>query len=240
MTTPVQTEDCHLKTDNSKRLYLFDIDGTLLNSGGAGSAAMRLAFHRVFGVEDGFATVDFAGRSDLAIITDALDAIGVRGGELVEAVRRFKRHYYGCLPAMMAERKGSLLPGVKQLLENLSEYPNATLMLGTGNFRRSAGIKLRHFGIDTYFRGGGFGDRTGHRPTLVAQGIRAADRIAGRHGTVFVIGDTVHDVTAAKANSAIAVAVATGIAPRAALEAAGADVVLNTLEEAMALIGPRG
>jgi phosphoglycolate phosphatase len=225
-------------TDNSKRLYLFDIDGTLLNSGGAGSASMRLAFHRVFGIEDGFAAVEFAGRSDLAIITDALNAIGVRGGDLAEAVRRFKRHYYRALPAMMVERKGRLLPGVKHLLEGLSDHAGNTLMLGTGNFRRSAGIKLRHFGIDTYFRGGGFGDRTGLRPELVAQGIRAANRLAGKHGTIFVIGDTAYDVMAAKANNAIAVAVATGVVPRADLEAAGADIVLDTLEDALAVLTP--
>jgi phosphoglycolate phosphatase len=222
---------------NSRRLYLFDIDGTLLNSGGAGSAAMRAAFHRVYGIEDGFASVEFSGRSDLAIITDALDAIGVRGEALRDAVRRFKRVYYRCLPEMLVERKGRLLPGVDRLLDDLSCDGDCTLMLGTGNFRTSAGIKLRHFGIDRYFRGGGFGDRTGHRPTLVGQGIRAANRMAGKHGTVFVIGDTVHDVTAAKANDAVAVAVATGVASRAELEAAGADIVLDTLEEAMAHIG---
>jgi phosphoglycolate phosphatase-like HAD superfamily hydrolase len=221
-----------------RRLYLFDIDGTLLNSGGAGSASMAIAFEKVFGVPDGFATVDFAGRSDLAIITDALEAIGVRGDAALEAVRRFKRAYYRALPAMMVERKGRVLPGVPQLLDALSCEDGCTLMLGTGNFRTSAGIKLRHFGIHTYFRGGGFGDRTGHRPSLVAQGIRAANRLAGKHATVFVIGDTVHDVTAAKANNAIAVAVATGVVPRAALEAAGADFVFDTLEEALPHIGP--
>ena len=73
-------EDRQLKTQNSRRLYLFDIDGTLLNSGGAGSAAMRAAFERVYGIEDGFASVEFSGRSDLAIIMDALAAIGVSGG----------------------------------------------------------------------------------------------------------------------------------------------------------------
>src|SRR5690606_11840607 len=130
-----------------------------------------------------------------------------------------------------------VLPGVPELLEGLSCEDGCTLMLGTGNFRHSASIKLRYFGIDRYFRGGGFGDRTGHRPTLVANGIKAANRLAGKHGTVFVIGDTVHDVTAAKANDAIAVAVATGQATRAELEAAGADLVLDTLEQAMEHIG---
>jgi phosphoglycolate phosphatase-like HAD superfamily hydrolase len=211
----------------------------LLNSGGAGSAAMGVAFERVFGVKDGFAAVDFAGRSDLAIISDALAAIGVGAEALPDAVSRFKRAYYRRLPAMLLERKGRVLPGVNQLLDALSCEETCTLMLGTGNFRTSAGIKLRHFGIDRYFRGGGFGDRTGHRPTLIEQGIRAANRLAGKHGAVFVIGDTVHDVAAAKANNAVAVAVATGVVPRADLEAAGPDFVLDTLEEALALIGPR-
>ena len=221
----------------SRRLYLFDIDGTLLNSGGAGSAAMRVAFERLYGVEDGFASVEFSGRSDLAIITDALVGIGVQEDELPEALRRFKRAYYRALPPMMIEREGRVLPGVNRLLEALSCDDSSTLMLGTGNFRHSAGIKLRHFGIDKYFRGGGFGDRTGHRPTLVKNGIQAANRVAGKHATVFVIGDTVHDVTAARANNAVAVAVATGQASRADLEGAGADIVLDTLEDAMEHIG---
>jgi phosphoglycolate phosphatase len=217
---------------NSRRLYLFDIDGTLLTSGGAGSAAMRQAFQRVFGLDDAFAQVEFSGRSDLAIITDALTAYGLSGEAIAPAIRRFKRTYYACLPDMLLQRKGRLLPGVQPLLEELATDQDATLMLGTGNFRVSAGIKLRHFGIEHYFRGGGFGDRSGHRPTLIGQGIRSANRVAGKHGTVFVIGDTQHDVTAAKANNAVAIAVATGVASRAELEAAGADVVLDTLEEA--------
>lgn len=220
----------------SRRLYLFDIDGTLLNSGGAGSAAMRAAFKRIYGVEDGFVGVEFSGRSDLAIISDALAAHGIQPKDLAESLRRFKRVYYQCLPALLLERNGRVLPGVPQLLEDLSCEDGCTLMLGTGNFRHSANIKLRHFGIEKYFRGGGFGDRTGHRPTLVEHGIRAANRI-GKHATVFVIGDTVHDVAAAKANNAIAVAVTTGGATREDLEAAGADLVLDSLEEAMEHIG---
>ena len=81
--------------------------------------------------------------------------------------------------------------------------------------------------------GGGFGDRTGHRPTLIAKGIASTNRAYGKHQTVFVIGDTVHDVAAAKANNAVAVAVATGTASQDELIAAGADIVLPTMETAM-------
>jgi hypothetical protein len=101
---------------------------------------MRAAFERVYGVEDGFASVEFSGRSDLAIITDALAGIGICGDKVREAVRRFKRAYYQELPRLMIDRNGRVLPGVPSLLEELSQDGDATLMLGPGNFRTSAGI----------------------------------------------------------------------------------------------------
>jgi phosphoglycolate phosphatase len=218
-----------------RRLFLFDIDGTLINTGGAGSAAMRAAFATLFGVEDGFRGIEFTGRSDLAIIQDALVAAKVAAdGSLAAALRRFKRAYYRHLPLTLLESQGRVLPGVGVLLEALSADPSASVWLGTGNFRNSAGIKLRHYGLWHYFKGGGFGDRTGERALLIAQGIRAANRRAGHHGTVFVIGDTVHDIAAAKANRAVAVGVATGTTPASDLAAAGADLVLDSLEGAIA------
>jgi phosphoglycolate phosphatase-like HAD superfamily hydrolase len=222
---------------NEKRLFLFDIDGTLISTGGAGGAAMRSAFATIYGLDDAFSSIEFSGRSDFAIIEDALRNAGVSDELFAEAMRKFKRVYYRHLPSSLKQHQGRVLPGVEALLDQLGLETNATLALGTGNFRNSAGIKLKHYGIDHYFRGGGFGDRTGHRPTLIAQGIAAANRARGKHGTVFVIGDTVHDVAAAKANNAVAVAVATGTASQDELIAAGADVVLPTLETAMEFFG---
>lgn len=193
---------------------------------------MRAAFAAIYGVEDGFRDIEFAGRSDLAIIEDALAGVGVTGDAVKAAIRQFKRAYYGHLPRTLLTNNGSVFPGVRDLLEVLSSESQATLSLGTGNFRRSAGMKLSYFGLHTYFKAGGFGDRTGDRPTLVAQGIRAANRLAGKHSTVFVIGDTVHDMRAAKDNGAVAVGVETGGTTEADLCAAGADVVLPTLETA--------
>jgi phosphoglycolate phosphatase-like HAD superfamily hydrolase len=216
-----------------KRLYLFDIDGTLITTGGAGSAAMRSAFASIYGLDDAFKSIEFSGRSDFAIFEDALRHAGVSDTEFAEAMRKFKRVYYRHLPASLKKFDGRVLPGVVAVLDELARESNATLALGTGNFRNSAGMKLQHYGIAQYFRGGGFGDRTGHRPTLIAQGIASANRAHGKHGTVFVIGDTVHDVSAAKANNAVAVAVATGTASQDELIAAGADVVLPTMESAM-------
>jgi phosphoglycolate phosphatase len=219
----------------ARRLLLFDIDGTLINTGGAGSAAMRAAFAALHGIEDGFRGIEFTGRSDLAIIQEALLAAKVAAdGSLAGAVKRFKRAYYRHLPLTLRQSQGRVLPGVRGMLDALSDDPSATVWLGTGNFRNSASIKLRHYGLWHYFKGGGFGDRTEERSLLIAQGIRAANRRAGRHGTVFVIGDTVHDVAAAKANRAIAVGVASGTTPAGDLQAAGADLVLESLEGAIA------
>ena len=199
---------------------------------------MRAAFHAVWGVEDGFSRVEFSGRSDLAIFEDALRDHEGDGGDFGEAVRRFKRAYFRRLPTFLEQYDGRVLPGVPDLLTQLAADEDATLVLGTGNFRTSAGIKLKHYGLHHYFRTpGGFGDRTGHRPTLIGNGIKAATRKYGKHASVYVIGDTIHDINAAKHNGAIAVGVATGMATEAELAAAGADIVYRTLEDAADLLG---
>jgi phosphoglycolate phosphatase-like HAD superfamily hydrolase len=220
-----------------RRLFLFDIDGTLIASGGAGSGAMRAAFNALWRREDGFSGIDFSGRTDRALVHEALLALGLDDGDFEEDLRRFKRAYFRRLHGTLHATKGRVLPGVAQLLTRLGEDDRATLALGTGNFRTSAAMKLRHYGIHGHFvSAGGFGDRTEDRATLIAQAIRSADREAGRHDSVFVIGDTHHDVRAAKDNGAVAIAVATGTVAASQLEAAGADVVLSTLEEASAVL----
>lgn len=195
---------------------------------------MGVAFETLFGVREAFKSVEFTGRSDLAILHDALTLAGLANGDMPGLIRRFKRAYFRCLPGVMNDLRdrGHLLPGVVELLSALNQDDRATVSLGTGNFRRSAHLKLRHFGIREHFRYGGFGDRTTVRAGIIEQGIRAANRALGKHGTVFVIGDTVHDVAAAKANGALAVAVATGRPSRDELEAAGPDLLLDTLEDA--------
>lgn len=219
---------------NNRRLYLFDIDGTLLSTGGAASHAMGLAFERVFGVADGFRGVTFTGRSDLAILQDALANAGLANGDVQGLARRFKATYMRILPRVLLDRAaaGTLHDGVIPLVQWLNADPDATVSLGTGNFRRSAQLKLQHYGIAGHFRFGGFGDRTTVRAGIIEQGIRAADRAVGKHDTVFVIGDTIHDVAAAKANGAVAVAVATGSPTRQELEASSPDILLDTLDGA--------
>jgi phosphoglycolate phosphatase len=223
---------------NSRRLYLWDIDGTLISSGGAGSGAMRAAFNALYKRHDGFSNIEFSGRTDRWLFHETLTACGLCDEECFpQDLQRFKRAYKRRLFQTLPACKGRVLPGAFEILDQLAADGDATLALGTGNFRSTAAVKLGYYKLAHYFQTGGFGDNTEDRAELIAAGARAAERISGRrHGTVFVIGDTVHDITSAKANGFVAIGVASGTATMATLEAAGADVVLPTLESAAAVL----
>ncbi len=221
-----------------RRLYLFDIDSTLITTGGAGGTAMRAAFTALWGDDDPFVGVEFYGRTDRSILKQALAKLHTESGPFEESLRRFKRAYFRRLPLTLQAKAGQVLPGVTSLLSLLATDERASIALGTGNFRVSAGMKLRHYGIDQHFGLGGFGDRAEERADIIAGAILAANRKFGRHDSVYVIGDTVHDMTSAKANGAIAVGVTTGVTREGELSQAGADIVLPTLEDASDLLRP--
>ncbi len=200
-------------------------DLTLLYTGGAGSKAMALAFEEMFGVPDGFAKVEWAGRTDVAILRDAL-ALHSIDGDFAGLLEPFKREYFQHLERTLPETKGHLMPGVHPLLEELSKLTDVRLGLATGNFRGSGERKLRHYGIRDYFRDGGFADDSEERAQIVAIAARRmAGDTAGPHQVV-VVGDTPHDIASAKANGALAVGVATGPYGVDDLAQAGAQIVL--------------
>lgn len=190
------------------RVFLFDIDNTLLYTGGAGGLAMARAFEQLYGVPNGFAGIEFSGRTDRFILQSGLDAHSVAGG--CEAhLEEFMRRYYELLPHAMREREGRLMPGFPELLDALSQEPGVRLGLATGNFSEAARIKLEFYGIDRYFSGGGFGEVSLERADVVRAAMETvAD--GARPEEVLVIGDTPHDVTSALDNGVLAVAVATG------------------------------
>jgi phosphoglycolate phosphatase len=189
------------------RVVLFDIDNTLLYSGGAGSFAMNVAFNELFGVSDGFARVEFSGRTDLYILEQGLAEHGIEGGA-EEHLAAFTARYYELLPDALAQREGYLMPGFPQLLEALRDA-GVRLGLATGNLSEAAGIKLQYYGIAGFFEGGGFGEVSLDRPDVVAAAIRAVGDGASP-GDIVVVGDTPHDITSALANGVAGVGVATG------------------------------
>ncbi len=213
---------------------LFDVDGTLLLSGGAGKRALNRAFEEVFGAADAFSGVPVAGRTDALIVDDALDRVGVVA-DRPQRTRFFGRYYEYLEEEILhpGPRKG-LMPGVERLLEQLAPRPALVSALLTGNFARAAQIKLEHFGVWRYFACGAYGDDAPVRdelvPIAVARARDAGIPIASATDAV-VVGDTPLDVQCAAAAGARSVGVATGSFSEVELRQAGADAVLSDLSD---------
>ena len=212
-------------------LVLWDIDNTLLYTGGAGSIAMRRAFHDLYGIDDAFGRVEFSGRTDTAIFRDAARMHGIDESHLDAEQARFLDAYVPHLASALKSTDGSLMPGVAAVLDALSARADVLQALGTGNFRRGGELKLRHYGIDVYFPGlpGGFGEDSESRDVVIGGAIERLSN--GAKPRVVVIGDTPHDVTAALANGAYALAVATGRDSVADLLACGAHAAVVDLSD---------
>ncbi|MBV9007637.1 MAG: haloacid dehalogenase-like hydrolase [Verrucomicrobia bacterium] len=194
-----------------KRLLLFDIDGTLVNTGGAGVVSLRKMVEQRFGVRDELRDIEIAGKTDRAIIRDILHKYSTPATE--ENIAEFARTYIDGLAEELPRCRGRVLPGVAELLERLRSQPGIVLALLTGNLRRGAELKLRHYRLWQYFEFGAFADDHHDRNEL---GAFARRRAQEKHGDEFdsadidVIGDTGHDVACGKAFAARTIAVATG------------------------------
>lgn len=211
-----------------KHVILFDIDGTLLLSGGAGQLAMNRAISEAFGLTDLECDIPAAGRTDRAITTDLFQHFGIGSDDA--RWEHFVATYFRQLPVAMAELSGHLLPGIPDLLERLARRSDVTLGLLTGNFEEGAWIKLRHFEIDHYFRFGGFGDSHFDRDDVARLAYEATHRHLGRRvepWDVWVLGDTPFDIRCGKAIGARTVAVATGMYTAAELRPHAPDVLLR-------------
>ena len=196
-------------------LLLFDVDGTLLMSGGAGARALDAAFHALFGVEGAMRVVRPHGKTDPLICQEMFRAhLGREGAE--EEVRALMAKYIELLPGCVAgSRNYRLMPGVPGLLEALPRRGDVAMGLGTGNFEEGARIKLRRGGINHHFPFGGFGSDSSDRAQLLERGFRRGEERVRREDPDarilrWAIGDTWRDVEAGRACGARTVAVATG------------------------------
>ena len=210
------------------RTILFDIDNTLLYTGGAGGHAMNRAFAELFGIDDGFRKIELSGRTDLFILQSALEHGEITGGPL-EHMGAFVSAYARLLPESLVERKGHVMPGFPQLLTKLRES-GAQLGLATGNFSEGARLKLEFYELAGHFDGGGFGEVSRERAEVVAVAIREVAG-EGQPADVMVVGDTPHDITAALANGAIGVGVATGNYSVEELRESGAQITFEDFSD---------
>jgi phosphoglycolate phosphatase-like HAD superfamily hydrolase len=220
---------------SGRRLILFDIDGTLMLSGGAGHRALTHCFREIFAIENALEGVRLHGQTDPQILMDALEKAGLD----VEASRQrlaiLESTYFERLEL---EIKGApsarLMPGVSALLAELSACDGVHLGLVTGNFERGARIKLSRFDLNRYFAVGGFGSDSIQRRELVPIAIERAQRrfdVRFEREDVFVIGDTERDIDCGRSAGARTIAVATGGMTLDELAGSAPDHLLTDLSD---------
>ncbi len=207
---------------------LFDIDGTLIASGGAGKAALEAALAEAFGVPHILDKLELSGRTDRAIIADLFRLHVIDDTpENHELLRdAYLRHLPRYLPA------GRVLPGIAELLAHLTGRPDMAIGLLTGNVRAGAKAKLGYFGLYDYFAFGGYGDHHLDRNDVAREALDEVRRRfngAVRPESIWVIGDTPLDIRCARAIGARAVAVATGWHGLAELAEHRPDLLLPNL-----------
>lgn len=216
------------------KILLFDIDGTLVDTGGAGLRAFARVLNENFGTSEALMGIPLAGRTDRAILADALARVAPDHEPDDAWLLEFADRYVAALAEELAVASASkrLLPGVLEALERAAAVDGMHLALLTGNFQRGAEVKLGHFGIWNRFAFGAYGDDSADRndlfPVAMARAREAGLTVRDPRDVV-IIGDTPHDVACARSGGALAVGVTTGPYERAALEAAGADVVIDDL-----------
>lgn len=216
------------------RLVLFDIDGTLVHTGGAGMKAFRHVFLTEFGTADGFERLKFAGRTDVSLVREFFSY-----NDIAPTPRNFERYfenYVFWLDHVLAHSHTEACPGVWEMLKAMRALPQPPLFgLLTGNIRLGAEIKLRHFDLWREFETGAFADDHEDRDQIAAVAHQRGSRVLRenlRGDQVLVIGDTPLDIRCARAIGAKVLAVATGGHSLAELETHRPDWAMADLREA--------
>ncbi len=226
----------------TRNLVLFDIDGTLLLTAGAGRRAITLALADRLGAADAWRQVRFDGKTDPQIVRELLEAAGNPAARDPDTIADICERYVLHLEEELDRSPGAtrILPGVMPLLDRLEARGDVVLGLLTGNLARGAGLKLRAGGLDpARFQVGAYGSDSSHRPDLPGIAARRAAPIFGRvpaGETVVIVGDTPADVTCGRAIGARAVAVATGSYPASALREAGAYAAFDNFSDTNAVL----
>jgi phosphoglycolate phosphatase-like HAD superfamily hydrolase len=220
-------------------LLLFDIDGTLLLTGGAGKVAIEQVFWEVFRKKNTWKNIVPDGKTDPAIFEEvARFALGRPLTAREHA--RLRRRYYEIFPeALRKAGRFRLMPNVAGLLARLSKRKDVCLGLATGNFEKTAWMKLVHGGIDRHFSFGGFASDSHDRARLTRLAVhRGKRRVSARHElkTIFIIGDSCHDVRAGRKAGGRTVAVLTGSTTRREILSEKPDHIFDDFRDTEAFL----
>lgn len=230
-----------------KRLLLFDIDGTLLSTGGAARRTFQYALERVYGTSGPIDNHPFNGKTDPQIARELLRAAGLDDQRIDVGLPELYDTYVAALrrEMLMIGYRATVYPGVRELLTALSAEADAVLGLLTGNVESGADLKLSSAGLRDYFSFGVYGSDCEQRVGLPPIAVERAHQLTGRQfeGTdIVIIGDTPHDVRCGEVLGSYTVGVTTGGHSRLELEEAGAHAVFddftNTASVLRVLLGP--
>ena len=217
------------------KLVLFDIDGTLVLTGGAGLRAMNRAVEEVLGYPEVLSDIPVAGRTDWAILVDAARKAGHDlPPELLATLRDRYVERLGEEIHHPGRGVKAVMPGIRELLDELAARDDVFVALLTGNFEGGARVKLGHFDLWRYFSCGAFGGDAADRNVLVPFAVERAKQCGLPEispSDVLVVGDTPHDVACAHAAGAVPVAVATGGYTVEQLRESGAEIVFKDLSD---------
>jgi phosphoglycolate phosphatase len=216
------------------KVLLFDIDGTLILSGRAGLRAMNKAFEKMYHIENALERLNLAGRTDTAIIKQVMAEHKIAVDP--ERCRQYQQLYYELLEQeIILQVDGKrVMPGVEQLLAELSGCQDVYIGILSGNWEISGRIKLAHFGLDRYFTFGAFADDSEIRDELLPFALQ---RFYYKYGLnaecsqVYVIGDTPADIQCARPHGAKSVAVAAAHYSMAELQSHNPDFLFPDLSD---------
>jgi phosphoglycolate phosphatase len=217
-------------------VVLFDVDGTLIDTGGAGARSWARAFNDVMGHEADITSFTESGMTDPMVARRTFRGAEGREPKHDELARLIAAYLMHLPDEVVASDGYRVLPGVQELLRSLATR-GALLGLVSGNIEGAARVKIQRGGLNHFFPFGGYGTDSADRVELTRAAIARASELHGNAvdpAGVYVVGDTPRDVEAAHGVGAISLTVATGIFTADQLRAAGADHVLATLETVFA------
>ena len=190
-------------------VLFWDIDGTLLTTGKAGVPAWEAAVREITGRDFQLSSIRVPGLTDYQIAVRTFEILGLQPEQTM--VRRMVQRYEDLLPESLPLKKGTVLPNVREILEHLRGRRDVRSYLLTGNTRRGGSAKLQHYGLLHFFSDGAFAEDSGERASIAARALELAEKAGPiADESVFVIGDTPHDIHCANAIGARTIAVATG------------------------------
>ena len=215
------------------RAALFDIDGTLIRTGGAGQRAFGAAFKSEFGLADACGNTDFAGRTDRGLAADILADNQLEPSPA--NIQRVFESYLGWLAEFLPAGKHEPLPGVRDLIAGLRALPGSpAIALLTGNLQQGGKLKLTHFNLWQEFAWGAFGDTHEARDDAARYALELARENLGADlepVDLLILGDTERDIQCARAIGARVLAVATGMESMEELAGHQPDFLVKDLTE---------